>query len=173
MWEEKVAGCSRRPGYIVFAAKRVMNWDLVSLDISWNISCDILRTSYFEVKCHEMFSLWYIPKKKWPGTFLIYNFIRFSFLTVASMKMTVFWGVVPRSVEEVYWHCRGACYLHHKDLCLPDYIVQHCRRHSSLCITLFCCYVSLIYGSEVLGSTLRNTGWSFYLCTHENLSNLL
>jgi hypothetical protein len=34
--------------------------------------------------------------------------VRFQILTVASLKMTVFWDVAPRSLVEVYRRIRGA-----------------------------------------------------------------
>jgi hypothetical protein len=43
-----------------------------------------------------------------------YKQVRFQFLTVASMKMAVFWVIVPCSLVEVC-HCfRGAYCLHHQ-----------------------------------------------------------
>jgi hypothetical protein len=58
-------------------------------------------------------------------------------LTAASMKMTVFWVVAPRSLLEVYWRFRCACYVHHQgasghlwnvDKRLPDYTAQQPKR---------------------------------------------
>jgi hypothetical protein len=43
-----------------------------------------------------------------------YFFMRFQVLTVASMKMTVFWDVAPCSLVEVYQCFRGACCLTHR-----------------------------------------------------------
>jgi hypothetical protein len=44
-----------------------------------------------------------------------FDFVRFEFLTVTSMKMAVFWVVAPCSLVEVYRRFRGACCLHHQD----------------------------------------------------------
>jgi hypothetical protein len=41
--------------------------------------------------------------------------VRFQVFTVVSMKMTVFWDVVPCSLVEVYQCFRGAYYLHQGD----------------------------------------------------------
>jgi hypothetical protein len=43
--------------------------------------------------------------------------VRFQVLTVASMKMTVFWNVALCSLVEVYRCFRGACCLHHQAYC--------------------------------------------------------
>jgi hypothetical protein len=40
--------------------------------------------------------------------------VRSQFLTSASMKMTVFWDVAPRSLVEIYWHFRGTYCPHHQ-----------------------------------------------------------
>jgi hypothetical protein len=42
--------------------------------------------------------------------------VRFQVLAAGSMKMAVLWDVEPCSLLEVYWHFRGACYLHHQAL---------------------------------------------------------
>jgi hypothetical protein len=91
----------------------------------------------------------------------------FQVLAVASMKMAVFWVVVPCSLVEVYWHFRGACCLHYQDnsssspcwwrqqvhlklwnmgKLLPDYTAQQPRSQPSssvfkynACPTLFAC----------------------------------
>jgi hypothetical protein len=39
---------------------------------------------------------------------------RFEVLTAVTMKMAVFWAVVPYSLLEVYRHFRGAFSLHHR-----------------------------------------------------------
>jgi hypothetical protein len=36
-------------------------------------------------------------------------------MTAASMKMAVFWDVVPCSLVEVHWRFRSACCFHHQD----------------------------------------------------------
>jgi hypothetical protein len=43
-----------------------------------------------------------------------YVFVRFKVLTVANMKMVVFWVVAPCSLVEVYRCFRSACCLHHQ-----------------------------------------------------------
>jgi hypothetical protein len=40
--------------------------------------------------------------------------VRFQVITAASMKMAVFWVVVPCSLLEVYQRFRSACCLHHR-----------------------------------------------------------
>jgi hypothetical protein len=40
--------------------------------------------------------------------------VRFEVLTVANMKMAVFWVVVPCSLVDVYRRLRGTCCLHHQ-----------------------------------------------------------
>jgi hypothetical protein len=40
--------------------------------------------------------------------------VRFQVLTAASMKMSIFWDVAPRSLVEVYRRFKGACFLHHQ-----------------------------------------------------------
>jgi hypothetical protein len=61
--------------------------------------------------------------------------MQFQVLTVASMKITIFWDVALCSLVEVYQHFRGSYCLHHhrpvvgKDI--PDYMAQHPRRQSS------------------------------------------
>jgi hypothetical protein len=51
----------------------------------------------------------------------------------ASMKMAVFWVVVPCSLVEVYRRFRGACCLHHQGVgkLLPDYMAQQPRKEPS------------------------------------------
>jgi hypothetical protein len=46
--------------------------------------------------------------------------VRFQVFTAASMKMAVFWIVVPCSLVEVYQCFRGACYFHHHGNHLVD-----------------------------------------------------
>jgi hypothetical protein len=43
-----------------------------------------------------------------------YYFVKFQVLTVASMKMAVFWVVAPYSLVEVYRRFGGICCLHHR-----------------------------------------------------------
>jgi hypothetical protein len=72
--------------------------------------------------------------------------MRFRVLTVASMKMAVFWNVVPCGLVEEYRRFRVMCIHHHdhnrpdnrgrKQLCkvgklLPDYNMQQLRRQPS------------------------------------------
>jgi hypothetical protein len=40
--------------------------------------------------------------------------MRFQILTAASMKMTVFWGVLQCSLADVYRRFKGACCLHYQ-----------------------------------------------------------
>jgi hypothetical protein len=49
--------------------------------------------------------------------------MRFEVLTAATMKMGVFWAVVPCELVEAYRRFRGACCLDHchNDLTLPIY----------------------------------------------------
>jgi hypothetical protein len=42
------------------------------------------------------------------------QWVRFEVLTMASMKMDVFWLATPCSLVDVYRCCRGACCLHHQ-----------------------------------------------------------
>jgi hypothetical protein len=46
--------------------------------------------------------------------------MRFQVLMVVSMKMNVFWDVVPCGPVQVYWCFGGACCLHHQDDHCPD-----------------------------------------------------
>jgi hypothetical protein len=79
-----------------------------------------------------------------PVPWLNNNIVMYEVLMVASMKIAVFWVVMPHSPVDVYHHFRGACCLHHhlldgwgsKDLwndskLLPDYLVQQTRRQPS------------------------------------------
>jgi hypothetical protein len=42
------------------------------------------------------------------------SIVRFQVLTVASMKMVVFWDVAPCSLAEIYRRFRGVYSLHHQ-----------------------------------------------------------
>jgi hypothetical protein len=53
--------------------------------------------------------------------------VGFEVLTVSSMKMAVFWVVVPCSLVEVYQRFRGPCCLHHQD----DPEDSHLQEYSS------------------------------------------
>jgi hypothetical protein len=57
-------------------------------------------------------SLWQFSA--WRIKNLIMFLVKFEVLMAASMKMAVSWIVAPRSLVEVYWRFRGACYLHHR-----------------------------------------------------------
>jgi hypothetical protein len=59
----------------------------------------------------------------------------------ASMKMAVFWVVVPCSLVEVYWHFRGNRHLWNIGKLPPDYsVLQPSRQPSSRfsCVCLWC-----------------------------------
>jgi hypothetical protein len=58
--------------------------------------------------------------------------MRFQVLTAASMKMAVFWVVVPCRLVGVYRRFIGSCCLHHQgDKSSPDYKAQQPRRQPS------------------------------------------
>jgi hypothetical protein len=85
-----------------------------------------------------------------------YNRVRFQAVTVASMKMAVFWVVAPCNLVEVHRRFRGAWCLHHqgdddpdgggsKQL-LPDYTAEEPRRQpSSGCNKVYKCVEHLLY----------------------------
>jgi hypothetical protein len=52
-----------------------------------------------------------------------FTVVSFEVLTVASMKMPVFWVAAPCSLAGVYRRFRGACFLHHQGLS-PDATTQ-------------------------------------------------
>jgi hypothetical protein len=67
--------------------------------------------------------------------------VRFQVLTMASMKMAVFWVAVLCTLVEVYRSVRGACdcpddggskHLWNVSKLLPDYMEQQRRRQPSL-----------------------------------------
>jgi hypothetical protein len=60
-------------------------------------------TKSYEVSCKDLF-----------------QFVRFEVNIAVSMKMAVFWVVVPRSLADVYQCFRGACCRHHEDDCHDD-----------------------------------------------------
>jgi hypothetical protein len=53
-----------------------------------------------------------------------HKMLRFQFLMAASMKMTVFWDVISRSLIEVYLHFRSNRHLLKSGKPLPDYRTQ-------------------------------------------------
>jgi hypothetical protein len=56
------------------------------------------------------------------------SIVRFQVLTAASMKIAVFWVVVPCSLVEVYRRFRGACCLQHQGDRTQDSHLHTCRR---------------------------------------------
>jgi hypothetical protein len=75
----------------------------------------------------------------------------FEVLTVASMKMTVFWILEPCSLVDIYQCFRGACCHHYQGLddtgsrhlrnvseLLPDYMVQQPRRQPTTNVDQCC-----------------------------------
>jgi hypothetical protein len=56
------------------------------------------------------FSFWENSQEHWT----VIHLVAFEVLSAASMKMAVFWVVVPCSLIEVYRRFRGTCCLHHQ-----------------------------------------------------------
>jgi hypothetical protein len=107
--------------------------------------------------------------------------VGFEILTVASIKMSVFWVVVPCSLVEVKRRFRGTCRLHHycpddggsKHLrnigkLLPDYMALQPRRHSfsswnpthSWCLDFIPAAIPFRLSLDVTFQTCEQNAWN-------------
>jgi hypothetical protein len=73
--------------------------------------------------------------------------VRFQVLTATSMKMTVFWDVVPYSLIEIYRRFRGAYCLHHQgddeatgvaraSVCMKGIVMSRNKCTGELCVSI-------------------------------------
>jgi hypothetical protein len=125
---------------------------------------------------------------------LITWWVRFQVLTVASVKVAIFWIVAPFSLVEVYLLFKGACCLHHQG----DKHLSNARLHgattqkTAIFITTGCCWeasliitlppptqlhhVPQVRWSQLLGDRVTQTGrrlhikrWSVQEATERTL----
>jgi hypothetical protein len=75
----------------------------------------------------------YIYTIYWILKLNVFILVRFDVLTVAIMKLTVFWDIAQCSLVEVDRHFRGAYCLNHP----RDYTALYPRRLSSLGVVIF------------------------------------
>jgi hypothetical protein len=118
-WSNQVKGALK---FLLFPTSWV-NAITFSFHMQW---LRIMHSETYTSKCYLKVN---VATDIFVSDLLIY--VGFEVLMATSMKMAVFWVIVPCSLVEVYWHFRGAYSLRNVGKLLPDYTVLQPRRHPS------------------------------------------